>query len=373
MGVRRPEDSTCVLTYTVETDPAPIQVSQGTTPATATLRITVTNHQQTPVPVEEVRFSYPVGSGSGDLTAKPDSGVPGLDDSKQWVFERDSETPAFVLRPRRPNRPFPPKDQVEVSITGIEVNPAVGTSKLTITETLQGGSEPQQEEWPLAKVPAGFTVSDFRPAYILVQSGSSTELTWRGTSRPGATYTMLHDGEPVDVTSIRNWPTPNLHRDSVFVLTVEVDVDGNVAEYALTTAVTVARPDLTIGDLTVHGKTTLTHLPTEFDLGEADQLTYTAETDGLLTGQLVTEEDAPGDDAPTLTVTISAGGTDRLTSVQARHAPPDPEDPRFPGSRLTAVVPRGARVRIGRSGTAPSRHLLSWLPFGTGELKPVNS
>ncbi|WP_190021250.1 hypothetical protein [Streptomyces hiroshimensis] len=372
MGVRRPEESTCVLTYTVETDPAPIQVSQGTTPATATLRITVTNHQQTPVHVEEVRFSYPVGSGPGDLTAKPDSGVLDIDDGQKWVFERDSETPAFILRPRRPNRPFPSKDQVEVSITGIEVNPAVGTSKLTVTETLQGGGEPRQEEWPLAKVPAGFTVSDFRPTYILVRSGSPAELTWRGTSRDGATYTMLHGGDPVDVTGIRNWPTPNLHRDTAFVLAVEVDVDGNVAEYALTTAVTVARPDLTIGDLTVHGKTTLTHLPTEFGLGEADELTYTAETDGFLTGQLVTEEDAPGDDAPTLTVTVSADGTDRLTSVQSRHAPPDPEDPRFPGSRLTAVVPRGARVTIGRSGTAPSRHLLSWLPFGTGELKPVD-
>ncbi|MGW1072020.1 YncE family protein [Streptomyces sp. NPDC002537] len=87
--------------------------------------------------------------------------------------------------------------------------------------------------------------------------------------------------------------------------------------------------------------------------------------------QLVASEDAPGDDAPTLTV--SADGADRLASVQARHAPPDPEDPRFPGSRLTAVVPRGARVTISRSGTAPSRHLFSWLPFGTGELKPVGS
>ncbi|WP_087930047.1 hypothetical protein [Streptomyces albireticuli] len=373
MEVRRPQDSALVLTCVVETDPAPAQISQGPTPATVALRITLTNHQRTAVHVDKVRISFPVGSGPGDLTTKPDSGVPYLDNGQHWRFQRDAETGEFVLTPRPLSRRFPPGDQVELTIAGIEVNSAVGTSELTIDEAVHEGGEPRQEEWPLAKVPVGFGVGDFRPRHILVQGGSPTALTWRGDSRPGATYTMVHAGKTEDVTDVRNWPTPDLHRDSTFVLAVEVREDGGVAEYALTTTVTVARPDLTIGDLTVHGKTTLTHLPTEFGLGEADELTYTAETDGFLTGQLVSEEDAPGDDAPTLTVTVSADGTDRLTSVQARQAPPDPEDPRFPGSRLTAVVPRGARVTIGRSGTAPSRHLLSWQPFGTGELKPVGS
>ncbi|MFI9202839.1 hypothetical protein [Streptomyces sp. NPDC053048] len=368
-GVRRPEDSTCVLSYTVETDPAPIQVSHGPTPARAALRITVTNHRHESVQLEEIRFSFPVGDGPDDLTAVPDSGEPELDDTRHWRFEYDADSRTFVLTPRRSQHPLDFGDQLDLAIANVQVNSAVGTSTLTITETLQDGGEPGTEEWPLAKVPAGFTVGDFRPDYILVQSGTAARLSWRGESMPGATYTMLHDGDPVDVTAVRSWPTPPLHRDTAFALVVRVEAGESVAEYAMSTTVTVARPDLAVGELTVHGRATLTHLPTEFDLGEAGERSFTAETDGFLTGHLVTEQDVAGDGAPTLSVTVSAGGTDRRTSVQARQAPADPGDPTFPGSRLTAVVPRGARVTIGRSGTAPSRHRLSWLPFGTGELK----
>ncbi|MER7468377.1 hypothetical protein [Streptomyces sp. NPDC097981] len=366
----------CLLTYSVETDPAPIQVSQGPTPAKATLRITVTNHRDDPVRVEEVRFSFPVGSGPDELTATPGSAEPRIDDNRLWRFEYEADSQSFVLTPRR-DRPLGLGDQLELTIAFVAVNAAVGTSRLTVAERSEGGGETRYQEWPLAKVPAGFTVGDFRPQYILVQSGCPAELTWRGESLPAATYTMLHDGEPVDVTGVRFWRSPALHRDTAFALVVRVRAeeggDAAEAEYALTTLVTVARPDLAVNDLTVGGRATLTRLPTEFDLGEADELVCTTETDGFLIGHLIAVEDVTGDGAPTLTVTVSADGTDRRTSVQSRQAPPDPGDPGFPGVRLTAVVPRGARVTVGRSGTAASSHRLAWIPFGTGALKEAGA
>ncbi|MFJ3927645.1 hypothetical protein [Streptomyces sp. NPDC090022] len=367
-----------LLTYTLETDPAPLQVAQGPTPTPQTLRITVTHHGNDEVTVEEIRFSFPVGLGPDDLTASPENAEPQVDDNRRWRFEYEEDSQSYVLTPLR-NRPLDPGDQLELTIASVGVNREVGTSRLTLAEKIEEGGETRYQEWPLAKVPAGFTVGDFRPEYVLVQSGRSAELTWRGDSRPGATYTMLHDGEPADVTAVRRWVSPALHRDTAFALVVRVrdeaegakggDGDAAEAEYALTTLVTVARPDLVVNDLTVRGRATLTRLPVEFGLGEADERVCTAETDGFLVGHLIAEEDVAGDGAPTLTVTVSADGADRRTSVQARQAPPDPGDPGFPGVRLTAVVPRGAVVTIGRSGTAASRYRLAWLPFGTGELK----
>ncbi|MEU8547164.1 hypothetical protein AB0C81_09190 [Streptomyces roseoverticillatus] len=367
----RSDDSACVLTYTVESDPEPIQVSQGTTPKTATLRITVTNHRQSAVHIESVRFSFPVGGGPAELSSNPGSAEPQVDDIKFWRFDLDEERPgSAVLTPKR-SATLPPGGQLELALAHIEINSAVGTSTLTIEESIKNEGT-CTEERPLAKVPAGFTTGDFRPERILVRSGNSAELTWRGESRPGATYTMLHDGQPCDVTCVRHWESPPLHRDTAFALVVEVTEGGNTAEYAMTTVVTVARPDLVVNDLTVGGNTTLTHFPAGFDLGDALELTYSAETDGFLVGYVRADQEVPEteDPPPALIVTVSAGGTERVTGVQSRLTERAPGDP---GSRLTAVVPRGATVTITRTGTTPSTHALSWLPFGTGELKEVTN
>ncbi|MFD6182945.1 hypothetical protein [Streptomyces goshikiensis] len=368
MGVRRPDDSTCVLTYDVEPDPAPIQVAQGSTAKTATLRITVTNHGQSAVHLESVRFTFPVGSGPEELSGNPGSAEPQADDTTRWRFGLDGEVPGSALLEPKRSATVPPGGQLELALAHIEINSAVGTSKLTIEERLKNVEEPGCEVWPLAKVPAGFTTGDFRPERILVQAGTPAKLTWRGESRPGATYTMLHDGEPADVTSVRYWPSPPLHHDTAFALVVEVTEGESTAEYAMTTTVTVARPNLIVNDLTVGGHTVLTRVPEEFDLADAPTLTYTAETDGFLVGYVRADQDVPEteDPAPTLTVTVASGGADRTTSVQSRLAERAPGDP---GSRLTAVVPLGASVTVTRAGTTPSTHRLAWLPFGTGQLK----
>ncbi|MGW7003832.1 hypothetical protein ACWGCW_13640 [Streptomyces sp. NPDC054933] len=369
MRVRRPK-SDCVLTYEVTPEPAPIQLSQGSTPATATLRITVTNHRPTPVSLESARFCFPVGSGPDDLTTDPLSGEPQLDDLKKWRFEHDRDHPGTLeLSPKTGSGNLKSGETRELGIAHIRVDSAVGTSTLTITERIKNSDENGCGEWPLAKVPAGFTVGDFRPVHILVRSGNPAELKWRGESHPRATYTILHDGEPDDVTNVRYWESLPLHRDTAFALVVELTEGEGTAEYAMTTAVTVARPNLAVRDLTVDGRALLTHMPTEFDLGDDPARTYAAETDGLLVGRLIADEDVPDTEerAPTLSVTVTAAGkAHRTSSVQSRMAERAPGDP---GSRLTAVVPRGSTVDIQRAGTTPYTHGLAWIPLGTGELR----
>ncbi|WKU49041.1 hypothetical protein Q3V23_36020 [Streptomyces sp. VNUA116] len=372
MTPRRPAGTgTCVLTYDVVSRPSPIQVSQGSTPSKATLWITVTNHQQSAVHVESVRFTFPVGTGPGDLSNNPGSADPQQDDddNKKWRFELDEDNPgSAVLTPKR-SATLPPGGQLDLGLAHIEINAAVGTSKLTVEERLKDTPDPGTGEWPLAKVPAGFTTGDFRPETILVGSGTPAELTWRGDSRPGATYTMLHDGEPCDVTEVRYWKSPPLHRDTAFTLVVEVTEGEDTAEYAMSTMVTVARPDLVVNDLTVTGHTVLTRISSAFDLGEATALTYTAETDGFLVGHVRADQEVPDteDPPPTLTVTVAPSGrTGHVTSIQSRLPERAPGDP---GSRLTAVVLKGSTVTVARAGTTPSTHTLTWLPFGTGELR----
>ncbi|MCA6093803.1 hypothetical protein LE181_16745 [Streptomyces sp. SCA3-4] len=284
-----------------------------------------------------------MGTGSADLSDNPGSAEQQADDVRKWRFELDVDTPGSALLTPKRSATVPPGGQLELALAHIEINAEVGTSKLTIEERIKDSPDPRIEEWPLAKIPAGFTTGDFRPETILVDSGTPAELTWRGDSRPGATYTMLHDGEPRDVTDVRYWKSPPLHRDTAFTLVVEVTEGGNTAEYAMSTMVTVARPDLAVNDLTVNGNTTLTHLFAAFDIGDAPSLTCTAETDGFLIGHVRADQDVPDteDPPPTLTVTVTpAGRPGRLTSVQSRLAERAPGDP---GSRLTAVVPRGPR------------------------------
>ncbi|GGP33017.1 hypothetical protein [Streptomyces abikoensis] len=179
MTPRRPTGTgTRVLTYDVASEPAPIQVSQGSTPNKATLRITVTNHRQSAVHVDSVCFTFPVGIGGADLSDNPGSAEPQADDVKKWRFELDVDTPGSALLTPKRSATVPPGGQLELALARIEINAEVGTSKLTIEERIKDGPE-----WPLAKVPAGFTTGDFRPETILVDSGTPTELTWRGGSR----------------------------------------------------------------------------------------------------------------------------------------------------------------------------------------------
>ncbi|MGW4204169.1 hypothetical protein [Streptomyces sp. NPDC004726] len=366
---RDSEESPLAVTYEVATRPSPLQVSQGSTPALASVDVILTNHRDETVSPERVVFSFPVGDGPGDLTANPGGIEPRLDDSRRWRLDPDLDRPGtFLLEPKRGGK-LEPGEELEVTFAHIQINPAVGTSRLTVTETVEGGSGPKSEEHPLAKVPAGFTVGDFRPEYILVDSGESAVLTWRGENRPGAAYTMLHAGEPVDVTQVKRWESPPLHQDTAFTLVVEVTVDGSTAEYALNTLVTVARPDLMIRHLTVGGRVVLTPVPVEFALDDDVFVREcTAETDGFLIGHVLADEDItdPAAPAPTLAVTVTAQGTARRSSVQSRTVARSPEDP---GSGLTALVPRGAAVRITRDDRTAHTHRLAWIPFGTGELR----
>ncbi|MGW1976911.1 hypothetical protein [Streptomyces sp. NPDC001889] len=368
MARRSPGESLLAVTYTVTTRPSPLQVSQGATPALASVDVVLTNHRDETVVPEEIVFAFPVGDGPGDLTANPGGIEPRLDDSRRWRLEPESDRPgAFLLTPKRGGE-LEPGEELVVTFAHIQINPAVGTSRLTVTEAVEGGGGPQHEDHPLAKVPAGFTVGDLRPQYLLVESGEGAVLTWRGESGPGAVYTMLHAGEPVDVTRVRRWESPALHQDTAFTLVVEVTVDGGTAEYALSTLVTVARPDLTVRRLTVGGRVALTPVPVEFALDD-DVLVRecAAETDGLLIGHILADEDItdPAAPAPTLAVTVTVGRAARRSSVQSRTAARSPEDP---GSGLTALVPRGAAVRITRDDRAAHTHRLTWIPFGTGEL-----
>lgn len=356
-GRDKDEDGPQIVSYGVRPEPAPIQVSQGSTPARAAVRTVLTNHTGQDVALAEVAFAFPVGEGPGDLTANPRSVEPYLEEGEggasRWILEADPDrSGVFLLTPRRSAYKLRPGDELTVSFAQIQVNSAVGTSRLTITETVTEGGPPRPAEWPLAKVPAGFTAGDFRPQYILVKSGTGAVLTWRGENRPGAVYTMLHAGEPVDVTQVKRWESPPLHQDTAFTLLVEVTEGDGTAEYAMSTLVT------------------LTPVAVEFALDEEVFVREcTAETDGLLIGHVLADEDItdPAAPAPTLAVTVTAQGVEHHSSVQSRAASPLTGEDR--SRRLTAVVPRGAAVRITRDDRTAYTHRLTWIPFGTGELR----
>ncbi|MFD4531794.1 hypothetical protein ACFWNL_00795 [Kitasatospora sp. NPDC058397] len=260
MFVRAGASASTALNYLVTTAPSPLEITPAdTTPTPATISVTAANPGPDPVRVVSVKFTLVAGTGAGALTEHLDQIHATVTPGADWTFAREDDG-TFLAVPTGDQGYVEVTDKaVLFELTNIAVNGEIGVTTLDILERTQddeGDTSKGTAEFQLGKCFPGFQFSDLTPAFLddghtTVTNGNTVTLTW--TASHGAAYTMLHENKSYDVTNTRTWTSPTLTRDATFHLRASLTTDGHTVTHYLHTNVTVDKPDLTLGTLTVNG------------------------------------------------------------------------------------------------------------------------
>ncbi|MFF3002773.1 hypothetical protein ACFVTF_08200 [Kitasatospora sp. NPDC057940] len=263
MFVRTGASASTALNYLVTTAPSPLEITPADTTFTpATISVTAANPGPDPVRVVSVKFTLVAGTGAGALTEHLDQIHATVTPGADWSFT-NGEDGTFLAMPTSDQGFVEVTDKaVLFELTNIAVNGEIGVTTLDILERTQdedGDTSKGTAEFQLGKCFPGFQFSDLTPAFLddghtTVTNGDTATLTW--TASHGAAYTMLHENKSYDVTNTRTWTSPTLTRDATFHLRASLTTDGHTVTHYLHTNVTVDKPDLTLGTLTVNGSLT---------------------------------------------------------------------------------------------------------------------
>ena len=262
-----------LLTYSLTTEPMPVQVSlSSTSPSIATLTFVVSCPKKTSTfpgsaTVAAIEIILPVDtSGTQDpanlcLTAPPLSSASISSSGGDVWIPSDAGAPgAFYFMPQA-GSVLVAGQSLTIEFTGIEVNTLVGTALVTINEWAVPGSgtPPTPDDDPpsgqqliaVAKFPYGFYAGNFTSNKPMVNNGEKPVLSWTGSAN--ATYLMLYESNPpVDVSNVQSWSPPNgLTQMTTFILQVSAQQAGQTATMDFSLTIEVANPSLTAQDLTV--------------------------------------------------------------------------------------------------------------------------
>ncbi|MGK5543412.1 hypothetical protein ACSNOH_01520 [Streptomyces sp. URMC 127] len=392
------------LGYDLTTDPAPLAVSvagQDNPPASMTLAVT---NDRPPVVCDTITVHLPVGTGPGHLVQAKDADRIQVDHPAGWDAVPVKSTPGkFELAPSDETAArILHGTKLEFTFSQIQVNSEPGAVEIAVTEKLDGSSPAQQTTVSCAKAPGGLKLHSFRPRRQVVRSGTRAQLVWTYVPAAGASLdlqyvdalTGLFTRDPVD--KIGNYEV-TLYADTAFVLHGYLgDRDAPKVSYLMHTYVTVSEPYVHAHDLTAQQAVSLLgrfrpHTPQPrldpppSTTSVHSSTTWTAGTDGLLTGSVRTF--FAGTNAQlqvTVTPPKGTGGDPHTAYVYCA----DETDPRVyaPGPGLCVPVPEGSSVEIDWDlvrtadfvSTPKNAHAqlfataLDWHPWGTGGLVPAS-
>ncbi len=372
-----------LLDYRYKTVPATVNVSVGDDVQPLRLEVTVSGRADAHAQCEWVRITLPYGAKAEDLT---------LTDPKDlWTSAEGGDTPAHgggwegdpqavengqIVIPFTPRRKPALCDgtfSVTLVVSYIAVNEARGPAEIGVTERTRPNGAGSYEERPappfvVKKHTPGFFVENFRASHASVDNGKSVTLKWDGSRGP--TYEIYWGEEGYeDVTNHGgSWDSPSLTNTTGFMLVATDAADGSAPLiHALTTAVTVERPHLVVGDLEVNGVTRIQGARERVTLpAVGSSQYYRAGTDGTLIGYLQAASGAAGS---TLAATVYRAETNeytmRFTSVNESGVPPK-ETP------VSVPVPEGAEVLLYFGGQTGDTLDLVWLPQGTGTFQVID-
>ncbi|MET8052099.1 hypothetical protein ABZU75_31315 [Streptosporangium sp. NPDC005286] len=266
---------------------------------------------------------------------------------------------------------FKNANTVTLVLSSLFVNKALGRVEIEVSEWTAATSSATPAEkqldppFPVDKWPSEFTFQNLRPDEISVARGEKVILTWEASRGP--TYTMHWDDHSESVTGDLSWESPELERTTGFMLMAQLADPGGGAPliYALTTAVTVTEPNLTVGDLEVNGVVRMQGPRAAIAAPPRGQARYfKAGTDGTILGYL---QAASGQPAATLAATVYRAATGEYTMrfSSDNSAGPPTETP------ISIPVPADAEVRLYHAGNDGDTLNLAWLPRGAGTFDEI--
>ncbi|MGV9776348.1 hypothetical protein [Streptosporangium sp. NPDC003464] len=244
-----------LLTYTVLTDPAPLEASAAGRPSTGTVYLVITNTGQQAAYWSTIEVEVPVGNGVGDLTPdvnkiKPKGEYGPRSGTRSSVDVRrvPQSSNAFQATAPGGRASFAPGDHMVLKLENVTVTPTAGLAVLKVTEkagrTKTGSTSNSFAAVALVKtapkeLPAP---RDFRPDKAMVDAGEKLTLRWEGSA--GFGYKIMYPGAPQPVSvSGGSWSPPDAPKRATTYILIATDRNTQ-QQHFLTTTVQVRNPVL---------------------------------------------------------------------------------------------------------------------------------
>ncbi|MBM7166950.1 hypothetical protein JQK87_00620 [Streptomyces sp. G44] len=249
-----------LLSYTITTTPSPLKASPENPEVPEEIGeivIAVARQSGDPADVKSLRLQVPAGSMSPDLAtdlARITSRIT-LDG---WSSRLDADAQEFVFTPAASHTPIGPETGFTIQLSDIPMSRKVGTSPLTLTEESRTGTSAFQDRttvFNIGKFPADFYLRNFLCEPSIIDNGGDVKLTWERSAN--ATYHLLYPGFERDVTNRMSLELEGITSDTTFYLRATTGDPSNPVTRILASQVTVLKPDLEIGNLTVNGDVTI--------------------------------------------------------------------------------------------------------------------
>ncbi|MFD4133551.1 hypothetical protein [Streptomyces goshikiensis] len=245
-----------LLSYQVTTTPSPLKASPENPQVPeeiGELVISVSRQSGTPADVEWIKVKVPAGTMAPDLATDLNKISPRIS-LTGWTVRLDAAAKEFVCAPTGSHAPIGPDTGFTIQLSDIPINRKVGTAPITVTERSRTGSSAFQNRstvFNLGKFPADFYLRNFLCEPSIIPNGGDVKLTWERSAN--ATYELLYPGFDRDVTNRTSLEIEGIKSDTTFYLRGTTGDPTNPVIRILTTQVTVLKPDLEVGNLTVHG------------------------------------------------------------------------------------------------------------------------
>lgn len=320
-----------------------------------------------PLTCRLVELTLPVGTRAEHLVADP-AALTLAQAPDGWRLDH-TEGDRFVLRPDAPVE-IAPGARLVLTLGGVGIGTASGDTVLEtgVTSGADGTAATLDTARFRIRTTGQALVETFQPDKADVTNPGQVTLTWKGAPpTDGVTYWLAigQDAEK-DVTSLTkddgrgSCLSPPLTSTTAFLLHVR---KGNDQQF-LTCAVTVTKPDLTVGRLSAAGTVHLLNEPAAVIAPDtyrtAQGGTYSAATDGMLAAY-VKATDQQG--TASLIITTSDPETDDGHRYYASSTDESP-------ANLLVPVPAGSEVSIDAAGGGQTTFSAqaTWYPMGAGGL-----
>ncbi|MEU2288990.1 hypothetical protein ABZ614_45150 [Streptomyces sp. NPDC013178] len=265
-----------LLSYTVTTTPSPLKASPENAQdpeEVGEIVITFARQSGTPADVEWIKVKVPAGTMAPDLATDLAKISPRIS-LAGWTARLDSATKEFIFTPTGSHATIGPDTGFTIQLSDIPINRKVGTSPITITERSSTGSSAFQNRptvVQIGKFPADFYLRNFLCEPSIIPNGDDVKLTWERS--PNATYELLYGDVNRDVTNRTSLEIEGVKSDTTFYIRATTGDPTNPVVRILSAQVTVLKPDLNIGNLTVSGDsvfngTLTTRGPADLSQGE---------------------------------------------------------------------------------------------------------
>ncbi|MFG2530907.1 DUF6603 domain-containing protein [Streptomyces sp. NPDC048516] len=317
---------------------APLKASEenpSTPEERGELIIVGSRRHRDPADVERIKVKVPAGTFSPDLATNLSS-VTARISLDGWTGTLNESSDEFVFTPAGSYETIGPDTGFTIQLSRIPISRKVGTAPITVTEysRTSGSAFPDRSTtFDVGKFPADFSMHDFIAGALVIDNGGEVTLTWKRSTN--ATYELLYGDTSLNVTNETSRTITNVKSDTTFYLRGTTSSDPtNPVTRILTTQVTVRKPDLDVGNLTVHGETLFNN-------------TVRAMSAVTVTGGMTVEGALTANGTLTANGDVNAAVVDKTVRVADLRGPAG--TPLKINSHVT--VPTGNNVSIGGSAT----------------------